>query len=138
MQKLTCIGRITRDLELRYSNDNKPIIYLPVAVINSSKNAKPIFLDFISYGEVAKKHAQYLAKGSLVYIEAHIYQITVENEDGTKTKKDKYYVDRIEYLNTKKSVEQQATENQNTTEISSDPFQEFSSEIELTDDMLPF
>lgn len=146
MQRLTCTGRITQNLELRYTNDNKPILYIPIAVINSNKEAKPLYLNFITYGEVAKIHHQYLTKGSTIYIEGHIYQ-TVREENGKNKRYDNYYADKIEYINVKKEapkksgeeVPEQVVDNMSRPQQEeSDPFKDFGEEIHLSDDDLPF
>lgn len=145
MQRLTCTGRITQNLELRYTNDNKPILYIPIAVINSNKEAKPLYLNFLVYGDVAKVHAQYLTKGSTIYIEGHIYQ-TVREENGKNKRYDNYYVDKIEYINVKREapktpgeeVLEQVVDNMSKQQEETDPFKDFGEEIQLSDEDLPF
>lgn len=134
MQKLICTGRVTRDLELKYSQNNEPVVIIPVAVLNNNREAKSLFLDFIVYGNVAKQHAQYLGKGSLVNIEGHIYQ-TVKENNGKKIRSNSYYADKIEYLSMKKSAEKTVENSDNYTE---DPFKNFGEEIEIRDEDLPF
>lgn len=143
MQRLTCTGRITQNLELRYTNDNKPILYIPIAVINSNKEAKPLYLNFIAYGEVAKIHHQYLTKGSTIYIEGHIYQ-TVREENGKNKRYDNYYADKVEYINVKRpktpgeEVLEQVVDNMSKQQEETDPFKDFREEIQLSDEDLPF
>lgn len=138
MQKLMCTGRVTRDLELRYSQNNEPIIIIPVAVLNNNKEAKPLFLDFFVYGNVAKQHAQYLGKGSLVNIEGHIYQ-TVKENNGKKVRNNNYYADKIEYLSMKKAEQQNVeVEQKEEPQVQDDPFKEFGEEIVINPEDLPF
>lgn len=140
MQKIMCTGRITQNLELRYSNENKPVLYIPVAVLNNSREAKPLYINFLVYGDIAKTHAQYLTKGSTIGIEGHVYQ-TEKDEDGKKKRYYNFYADKVEYLNIKRETTENFTENlQKSTEISTepDPFRDFREKIVLTDDMLPF
>ena len=112
MQKILISGRITRDLTLKHTNDNKPLVILPIAVKNNNKEANPIYLDFIVYGEMAKIHSQYLSKGSLINIEGHIYQ-KIKEENGKKIKINTFYADNVEYLNVKKQdLQQEETSNQ--------------------------
>lgn len=142
MQKIICTGRITQDLELRYSNDNKPILSIPVAVINSSKDAKPLYINFITYGDIAKAHHQYLTKGSTISVEGHIYQSTKE-EDGKNKRYYNFYADKIEYINIKRENKTPGDEVlesvvNNTTKPEEDPFAVFGEEVVINSDDLPF
>lgn len=138
MQKLMCTGRVTRDLELRYSQNNEAIVIIPVAILNNNKEAKPLFLDFIVYGNVAKQHAQYLGKGSLVNIEGHIYQ-TVRENNGKKVRNNNYYADKIEYLSMKKAEQQNVElEQKEEPQVQDDPFASFGEEIVINPEDLPF
>lgn len=143
MQKIICTARVTQNLELRYTNDNKPVLYIPVVVINSNKDAKTLYINFITYGDIAKTHAQYLTKGSTISVEGHIYQSERE-EDGKTKRYYNFYADKIEYISIKREdknpgeeVIEQVVDNMVKQE-ESDPFATFGEEIQLSDEDLPF
>ena len=49
---LICIGRITRDLELRYTTNNKAVVNIPLAINNGKDDTT--FIDVVVYGNIAE------------------------------------------------------------------------------------
>lgn len=101
MQKFIATGRITRDLELKYSKNNEPFVILPIAILDAKKDAQPVYINFIVYGKMAPIHCEHLGKGSLVYIEAYIYQKATIIE-GKKKIENNFYATYVEYQSSSK------------------------------------
>lgn len=132
--KITLIGRISNDLELRYTNSNKPNCRFNLAVNRNYTNVEgERETDFITcrvWGKQAENLVEYQKKGSLILIEG---QLTVSNyEDAEGNRKIAYEVmtNNVQYLEKKKETIEVAED------TSSDPFAEYGETVEISDDFL--
>ena len=77
-------GRLTKDVELKYYNDEKSVCYFTVAVNRNYKNANGEYdADFINckaYKNTAEYLAKYCNKGDLVGV---VGSIEITEKDGT-------------------------------------------------------
>jgi single-strand DNA-binding protein len=100
MNKCILTGRITKDLELRYTNNNKPVCNFTIAVNERATEE----VDFI-YCEVWNKKAEnlvnYQSKGNLIAVMGKIKERSYDDKDGNKKYKTYVLVDDIEYLEKK-------------------------------------
>ena len=99
MQNSIFVGRITHDLELRYSDKNKPYLVLPLAINNGKDNAT--YINFLCYDKSAETHIKYLSKGDLVLVRASIRN-KVEEYQGHKNYTFSFFANQVLYLSTKK------------------------------------
>lgn len=140
------IGRITKDLELKTTQSGVEYLRLNLAVNRNYKNAKGEYeTDFINctlYRQIAESTAEYCRKGDLVAVKGTIQTGSYEKE-GKKVYTTDVVVEKITFLQTKK--EKEPTPELSQAEITkaamneeSDPFKDFGSEVQLTDDDLPF
>lgn len=73
MQKITLIGRLTKDAESRYTPDGKPVLDINLAVDDGyGENKKTLWVRCSLWGERGEKLAQYLTKGGQIYIEGRL------------------------------------------------------------------
>lgn len=140
MQNLIFIGRITHDLELRYSEKNKPYLVLPIAI--NSGNDNTTYIKFLCYEKAAETHYKYLSKGDLILVKASIKN-KVEEYQGHKNYTYSFYANQVNYLSTKKTMAKseeliQETAQQTDKKEETDPFKDFGEEIQLSDEDLPF
>lgn len=82
INKVILIGRITNDLNLRYSKTNKPFLYFTVACNNFNNQAD--FINCVAWEKIAESMQNYLRKGSLVYVEGRI-QSRRQDQNGVMT-----------------------------------------------------
>ena len=133
MNKCILTGRITKDLELRYTNSNKPVCNFTIAVNEPITRDGERQADFISC-EVWNKRAEnlvnYQSKGNLIAVMGRIKERSYDDKDGNKKYKTYVLVDDIEYLE-KKSQDAAAN---NTIEVN--PYEEFGTMIDEED--IPF
>jgi len=90
--KVTLVGNLTRDPELRQTPGGTSVAQLGVAVNKSEKkNGEWVdrghFFDVIVWGRQAETVCEYLAKGDQVSIEGDLDQRSWEAQDGTKRSK---------------------------------------------------
>lgn len=128
---LICIGRITKDLELRYTTNNKAVVNIPLAINNGKDDTT--FIDIIVYGNVAEMTCKYCKKGDLIGAQATIKNNNWTDKDGKKHYDYKFMGYKVTFLSTKKNEENNQPEQPSN---SNDPFAEFGEQISIDDNFL--
>ena len=96
MNRLTLVGNLTRDPELRFLPDGKPVCDLRLAV-DGIGDQSPLYITVATFGPQAKACADHLAKGRQVGFDGHLVYRQWVAEDGTK--RDRHTgIGRIEFL----------------------------------------
>lgn len=86
--KITIVGYLGRDPELRYTPDGTPVCNFSVATTERRKNRAGDYQDVTTWFRINlwRRHAelasQYLAKGRQVYIEGRLSQSEYQDRDG--------------------------------------------------------
>lgn len=96
MNNVVLIGRLTRDPELRWSND-LAVARFSVAVDRNGKDKGTDFPSIVVFGKQAENCEKYLAKGRKVAIQGHIQTGSYE-KDGRKVYTTDVVADRVEFL----------------------------------------
>lgn len=159
MNKVFLIGRLTRDPELRYTGSNIPVASFSLAVNRSYTNQagerEADFINIVVWRKQAENVKNYLSQGSQVAIDGRIQTRSYDGEDGKKRYVTEIVADNVEFLGTKGSnsnsnnggsgftSSQEPTpydfsNEKEGTNIDSNPFADFGSSIEISDDELPF
>ena len=134
MNKIILSGNLCKDIELKYTNNNKAVMQNTLAVKNDFKNAngdyESQFINLVVWNNNAEYLKNYASKGSKVLVEGKLTNRSYDKTDGTKAYITEVVVEKVELLSsTNKNVAKQETQE-------SDPFKEFGEEIE--DEDLPF
>ena len=110
LNKVTLIGRLTRDPEFKTFSNGGKVANVGFAVNNTKKNAQtgawedvPVWLDLKAFNrETGRKLAdrfESVKKGQQIYVEGHlVMEEWTGKEDGAKKSKLVIYVDDIQYL----------------------------------------
>lgn len=103
MNKVILTGRLTKNPELRYTANNKPVCEFTIATnrpINRDGEKKADFINCIIWNNQAENLNKYMSKGSLIAISGELRTETYEVEGN---KKYKTYVlgNNIEFLENK-------------------------------------
>ena len=103
MNNISLIGRLTKDVELKYTPDGKAVTRCSVAV-NDGYGEKQIvsFIDIQLWGKTAENVAQYCKKGDRIGITGSIRQDRWEDKEGGKRSRVYINASRVEFLGTKK------------------------------------
>lgn len=106
MNNVVLIGRLTRDPELRWSND-LAVARFSVAVDRNGKDKGTDFPNIVVFSKQAENCEKYLTKGRKVAIQGHIQTGNYE-KDGRKIYTTDVVADRVEFLEwgEKKEVDQ--------------------------------
>lgn len=160
MNKVFLIGRLTRDPELRYTSNNVPAASFSIAVnrnfTNQNGEREADFINIVAWRKQAENIKNYLTKGSQVAIDGRIQTRSYDGQDGQKRYVTEVVADNVQFLDTKNSTNNvggtsspsyenatpydfdQSAPQTPTTDVSQDPFADFGSSIEISDDELPF
>ena len=148
MNKVTLIGRLTKDPELRYTGSNIPTASFSLAVNRPFSNANGVreadFIPIVLWRKQAETAKKYLSKGSLVAVEGRIQTRNYDDKDGKKVYVTEVVADNVQFLEPKgqRSMESnnnyEPSDNVQTTDVGEDPYIDFGQTVELSDDDIAF
>lgn len=155
MNKVFLIGRLTRDPELRYTGNNTPVATFSLAVNRNfagpSGERETDFINIVVWRKQAENVKNYIFQGSQVAIDGRIQTRSYDGEDGKKRYVTEVVADSVQFLDSKSSKNQTFAESNamdkeitpsdfsnDIKETRNDPFADFGSNIEISDDELPF
>ena len=121
MNHVILIGRLTRDVELRYiSGTGTPVANFAIAVdreFTGKDGKKEVdFIDIQVWGKSAENCSNYIGKGSLVGVQGSIRIDTYQNQAGENRKITRVNANRVQFLDTKRTEQENKT-NTNTLEF---------------------
>ena len=102
VNRVTLVGRLTRDPELRYTGNGSPVTTLRIACSRKfrtragEKKEDTLFIDVVAWERTAEICAQYLGKGRPVYVEGRLQSRTWE-KDGQKRTTIDMVADRVQF-----------------------------------------
>ncbi len=102
--RVILVGRLTRDVELRFTSSQLAVTDVGLAVNDRRKNQsgewveETTFVDITLWGRQAEVAGEYLSKGSSVLIEGRLKLDTWESNDGQKRSKLKVIGERMQML----------------------------------------
>ena len=160
MNKVFLIGRLTRDPELRYTGNNTAVASFGIAVNRNFTNQQgerdADFFNVTVWRKQAENVKNYLSKGSQVAIEGRLQSNTYDDANGQKRTSIDVVADNVEFIGSRNSSGNSNNMNSSAsnagptpydfgdtpepkgTDVDSNPFADFGSSIEISDDELPF
>ena len=127
MNNFLCTGRLTKNPELKYTTENKPICSIDIAINNGKDDTT--FLPITIFGKMAEVTNEYCKKGDLVGITGIIKNHNWEDKEGKKHYDYSFIANRVQFLSTKQK-EEKPVQNKG---ISDEVFEEFGEQIEIDD-----
>jgi single-strand DNA-binding protein len=140
MNLVTLTGRLTKDIELRYTSNGKAVASGTIAVQRKFKNAEgqydADFINFVAWGKGGELLAQYVQKGDKFGISGQIQTRNYENNEGRRVFVTEVNVQDFDFPDKPK----QSAPQQNNTQQKpqDDPFADGSKTIDIDTDELPF
>lgn len=119
---LILIGRITKDIELRYTPSNKAIVEISLAVNNSKDDTT--FIRLTAFDKLAELVSNYCKKGDLIGTQSIIKNHNWEDKNGNKHYEYSFIINKISFL-TKANKEE--VKKQDNTSV----FSEFGDQLEI-------
>lgn len=105
MNRLTIIGRLTRDPEIRMTQDGQTTIArFGIAVDRRGKDQKADFFNVTAFNKTAQFAEKYLKKGTKIAIGGHLQMDEYTNKDGQKVTNVIIIADEVEFCESKKAV----------------------------------
>lgn len=108
MNKVILTGRLTKDVDVKYTQNGKCVALFSMAV-NGFKKEDVHFFNIVSWNKTAELCGNYLTKGSKVLIEGQLTTRSYEDNSGSKKTVTEIIASNVEFLESKKQNEQQAT-----------------------------
>ena len=136
MNKVSLIGRITKDLELKRTNNSLAYCKFTLAVNRLfSKNNEADFINCVAWKKTAENLTKYCGKGSQVGVVGNIQTGNYTNKAGVKVYTTEVNCEQIHFLDNKK--ERQENNNYNNTSNNNQD-DDVSPNNFLSDDDMPF
>ena len=105
--RVVLVGRLTKDLELRYSSSNIPMLYFAVAVnrIFTDQNGQrqTDFINCVAFRKQAENMARFLGRGSQVSVEGRIQTRNYQGKDGNTVYVTEVVAESVQFLESKNS-----------------------------------
>lgn len=107
INRVTLVGRLTRDPELRHLPSGQPVLQLGLAVNGRQRDDagnwidKPNFFDVKVFGNQAEMLSQHLAKGRRVGIDGRLDWSSWEAQDGGKRSKVEVVAFQVQFLDSR-------------------------------------
>jgi len=123
LNKTIIIGRLTRDPELRYTQNGTSVASFSIAnnrtyASSGEKKDSVSFFNCVAWGKLGEIIVQYCKKGHRIGLDGRLQQRTWEDKDGSKKNTIEIVAENVHFLESKKS------------EASSDNFANLGTEIE--------
>ncbi|MCM3511654.1 single-stranded DNA-binding protein [Carnobacterium inhibens] len=163
INNVVLVGRLTKDLDLRYTSNGTAVATFSIAVNRSFTNQEgkrdADFINCVIWRKSAESMANFTRKGSLVGIEGHIQTRSYDNQQGQKVYVTEVVVEAFSLLEPKNKDSNKESSNtrndhsnnynygdepksyqsnNNAASNNHDPFDKSGQPIDVSDDDLPF
>ena len=109
INRVVLVGRLTRDPELRRTQNGTAVASFTLAIDNRFKDENgdktTSFIPCVVWNQQAENCVRFVHKGSLVGIEGRLNQRTYLNKEGNNVQVIEVMCDSVQYLDTKKQEE---------------------------------
>ena len=145
INNVTLVGRLTKDVELKYTPANQAVAQFTLAVNRTFKNAngerESDFVNCVIWRKSAENFANFVKKGALIGITGRIQTRNYENQQGQRVYATEVIAENFQMLESRNQQQgqQQAQPQQATQQQAKqpDPFAG-GAPMDLNDDSLPF
>ena len=147
INRVVLVGRMTRDPELRKTNNCTSVVSFTLALDNRTKGPNgektTSFIPCQAWNQQAENCARYTRKGSLVGIEGRISQRSFDTKDGRRASVVEVICDSVQFLEKKSDANTSSQDmgyasDEQPSYIESAPESNNVSSIDVADDDLPF
>lgn len=133
--KVTLVGRISTDLELRYTGSNKSYCRFNLAV--NRMNEGTDFIPVTVWGKPAENLVQYQNKGSLILVDGSISMNNYTDKDGNNRTSFEVMTSNVQFLGSRRT-ELEKADDETAKELYEETSEKTNEEITLDDFDLPF
>jgi single-strand DNA-binding protein len=156
--KVILVGRLTRDVELKYLPSGSSVANFGLATSRNwkdqntgEKKEETMFIDITVFGKGAEIANQYLKKGNRVLVEGRLSLDQWQDSEGNKRSRHKIIADNVQFMETKAesmasasssssspSYDQGNAVQNNVVQNNTKQPSNQSQEIDIEDDDIPF
>lgn len=152
LNRTVLVGRLTKDVELRYTNNQKAVTQFTVAVnrqFKSDGQQDADFVNCVAWNKTAENMNQYVGKGSLIGVDGRIQTRSYDDATGKRVFVTEVVADSVQFLEPKGSQRTQPVANEFDTVVPQ--YQQtqaqtgigqfdagFDLALDISDDSLPF
>lgn len=150
MNRSVLVGRLTKDPELRYTQNNVPCATFTLAVnrpfSGQSGEREADFINIVVWRKPAENVAKFLKKGSLAGVDGRIQTRNYDGQDGKRVYVTEVVAESVQFLEPRKdggyqppleAPPERSSSNSYNKQNDNDPFAGNGS-IDISDDELPF
>lgn len=105
MNNVVLIGRLTRDVDLRYTSQSQTAVAIFTLAINRMKDGTD-YPRCKAFGKIAENTERYCRKGSLVAVKGRLETGSYQDKDGKTIYTTDVICDNVEFINTQSRPEQ--------------------------------
>lgn len=104
-------GRLTRDVDVRYTQGQNPmaIARFSLAIDRRGKDKGADYPNMVAFGKTAEFCEKYLKKGTKIEVRSHVQTGSYTNKDGVKVFTTEFAIDEVEFAESRAT----AAQNQN-------------------------
>lgn len=106
INNVVLVGRLVRDVDLKYTNSGRAATNFTLAVNRDFKNEQGVneadFISCAAFGKQAENMARFLGKGSLIGVEGRISTRSYQAKDGKTVYVTEVITSKIGFLESKK------------------------------------
>lgn len=84
LNRISIMGRMTKDPELRYTQNEKPVASFTLAVDRDGKDAGTDFINCVAWDRTATFVESYFKKGSMAVVDGRLQMRNWEDREGNK------------------------------------------------------
>lgn len=107
MNKFICNARLTKDVEVKVTQNNTKIANISVAVRRNYKNAEGVyesdFFNCVAFGNQAEFLEKYFKKGQEILISGHLQNRSWETESGEKRYATDIVIETVDFIGSKQT-----------------------------------
>lgn len=122
MNKVIVSGNLCKDVEVKYTTSNIPVVQNTIAIRNDYKNANgeydSQFVSFVAWKHNAQFLQKYTKKGQKILLEGKLITRNYDDKDGIKRYVTEINVEKVELLGYKKEDEQEPNKTQQNNTMS--------------------
>lgn len=145
MNRVVLVGRLTKDVDLRYTPNGVPVATFTLAVnrpfSSEGGEREADFINCVVWRKPAENVANFLKKGSLAGVDGRIQTRNYEGQDGKRVYVTEIQAESVQFLEPKNPGASESRppqqRQQNNSRNDRDPFAG-GGQIDIKDDDLPF
>lgn len=142
INQTTLVGRLTNDVNLRYTPSNVAVATFTLAVNRNFKNEngdrEADFINCVMWRQQAENLANWAKKGALIGVAGRIQTRSYDNQQGQRVYVTEVVAEQFQLLESRNSQGQQNNQGRAQTQQQAPDFSRDGNTFDISDDMLPF